>query len=267
MGLEDMVSIFSFLPIVKKSKKETWDAFHDIRNMFKDIIEKRMTEEECGESEDFIDDYMKAHKAMDETEVNTLLDLCQDLFVAGTETTSSTLNFAIAHLLNHPAWQEEVFLELSSVLQDRKPSMDDIQHLPKLQAIVQETLRLNPNAPLILHATAQQTRLRDFVIPANCLVLINVYHINYDPVTFPDPTSFQPGRWLTADGSFRHDLVFRVPTFGEGRRVCVGKALAKTEMLLFLASVLRHFSFAVPEGDKLPSGKLDGDQFLVAPEY
>ena len=143
---------------------------------------------------------------MDEEEINTLVDRCQDVFIGGTETTSATLNFAIVHLLNNPSWQEELFEEISTTLKGGVPSMEDLEKLPKLEATIQETLRLNPNAPMLFKATADATRVRDYVVPANCLVNINAYHINYNPVTFPDPTTFSPQRWLHPDGTFRREF-------------------------------------------------------------
>ena len=123
---------------------------------------------------------------MDEEEINTLVDRCQDVFIGGTETTSATLNFAIVHLLNNPSWQEELFEEISITLKGGVPSMEDLEKLPKLEATIQETLRLNPNAPMLFKATADATRVREYVVPANCLVVnINAYHINYNPLIFP----------------------------------------------------------------------------------
>ena len=80
-----------------------------------------------------------------------------------------------------------------------------LEKLPKLEATIQETVRLNPNGPMIPRATAHATRVRDYVVPANCQVWINAYHINYDPTIFPDPTTFSPHRWLRPDGTFRRE--------------------------------------------------------------
>ena len=83
--------------------------------------------------------------------------------------------------------------------------MEDLEKLPKLEATIQETLRLNPIGPMIPKATAHKTKVRDYVVPANCQVWVNVYHINYNPVTFPEPANFSPERWLCPDGTFRRE--------------------------------------------------------------
>ena len=204
--LEDFVAVFSYLPHVKRAKKDTKEGLSHLRNLFREKIEKRIAEQGWVENDDFTSSYLQAHETMDQEEISTLVDLCQDAFVGGTETTSATLNFVIVHLLNNPMWQEELFQEISTVLQGSVPSMDDLEKLPKLGATIQETLRLNPNVPMLFKATAQATKVRDYMVPANCLVMVNAFHINYDPVTFPDPAIFSPQRWLHPDGTFRREF-------------------------------------------------------------
>ena len=204
--LEDLVPVFRFLPDLRKARKEATAAMAHIRSLFREIIEKRMVEADSAENEDFIHSYLQAHDEMGEAEVVELLDLCQIAFIAGTETTSATLNFAIIHLLNDPAWQEELFQEVRTVLGGGMPSMAILEKLPKLQATIQETLRINPNSPLIFKATSQSLKLRDYVVPANCLILVNAYPINYDPVIFPNPSTFTPMRWLHPDGTFNRKI-------------------------------------------------------------
>ena len=204
--LGDFVSMLQYLPVVRKAKKEANEAMAHIRSLFRQLIEERMTETDSAEKEDLIHTYIEAHETMEEVEVDQLIDLCQTLFIAGTETTNATLNFAIVHLLNDPLWQEELFQEVTTVLKGGVPSMAILEKLPKLQATIQETLRINPNVPLVLKANSHVTKVRDYVVPANCIVFVNAYHINYDPVTFPNPSTFTPTRWLLPDGTFNRKM-------------------------------------------------------------
>jgi len=251
---------------LRKAKKETATAMDHTRSFLRKIVEKRMVENNSEENEDFIHSYLQADEEMGEDEVAKLIDLCMTAFVAGTETTSATLSFAFVHLLNNPAWQEELFQEVSTVLQGDKPSMGDLENLPKLEATIQETLRVNPNNPLTFKATSNVTKVRDYVVPANCLVLVNVYHINYDPVIFPNPSTFNPMRWLRPDGSFNRDLVSATVTFGTGRRICPGQPLARMEMVLLLASLVQRYVLTMPKGCKVPSGQLSGETIVVRPD-
>jgi cytochrome P450 len=264
--LEDLVPMFRYLPDMRKARKETAVATTHIRSLFRKIVEERMAEKDSVENEDFIQSYIKEHEEMEEDEVVKLIDLCQLAFIAGTETTNATLNFAIVHLLNNPSWQEELFQEVTAVLGGEVPSMAILEKLPKLEATIQETLRVNPNAPLTFRATSQVTKVRDYVVPANCMVLVNVYHINYDPEIFPNPSAFNPIRWLRPDGTFNRDLVSSAPSFGTGRRICAGQPLARMELVLLLASLVQRYVLTAPEGCKVPSGQIGGDTLTVRPD-
>ena len=194
-----------------------------------------------------------------------MVDICQDMFFAGSDTTSTTTNWTIIHLLADPAWQEEVHAELNRVLDGRAPTMADLVDLPKMEATITETLRLNPAAPLVFHANTDTVMLRDYVIPANTMVLINVYHINRDPEVFPDPDTFNPRRWISEGGKFRGDMVDKTPTFGAGRRACLGRPLARMELFLLLCRLMQTFAFTVPEGHPRPSGEIVGDSVIPTP--
>ena len=91
--LEDFVAMFRHLPNVKKAKKDTKEALGTIRNLFREKIEKRISEQGSVENDDFTNSYLQAHETMDEDEISALVDLCQNAFIGGTETTSATLNF------------------------------------------------------------------------------------------------------------------------------------------------------------------------------
>ena len=262
--LEDLVPFFGYLPSTKKAKRENTEANNLLKNQFEELIKSRVHKQDTSSYDDLVSDYM-GNKNMDKDDVKNLVEICQDMFFAGSDTTSTTCNFAIIHLLNNPDWQEEVFAELKSVLQGRHPSMTDLQNLPKMEATINETLRMNPLSPMIFKANAETVKIREYTIPANTLILVNVYHINYDPLVFPEPAVFNPRRWLGAEGKFSSELVEKVPTFGAGRRACLGRPLARMELFLLLATLLQNFTFCLPPGAALPSGALAGEAITILP--
>ena len=140
--------------------------------------------------------------------------------------------------------------------------MADLQDLPKMDATIAETLRLCPASPLLMKANCETAMLRDYLIPATTMIMVNVYHINRDPQVFPDPDSFYPLRWITDDGKFRGDLLDKTPTFGVGRRACIGRPLARMELFLLLCRLIQTFVFTVPEGQPRPSGSMVGDSVV-----
>ena len=177
----------------------------------------------------------------------------------------STTNWTIIHLLSDPAWQDELYTELRHVLEGRTPTMADLQDLPKMEATIAETLRLCPASPLLMKANCETAMLRDYLIPANTIIMVNVYHINRDPQVFPDPDTFNPRRWITEDGKFRGDLLDKTPTFGVGRRACIGRPLARMELFLLLCRLMQTFAFTVPEGQQRPSGSMVGVSVTPGP--
>ena len=201
--LGDLAPMLRHLSNVKRASKEFHEALDHIRSFIREMIEKQIAKTDSDLEN--ADNTKVLLQTTSKDDLSTLVDLCQDIFLAGTGSTITTLNFVIVHLLNNPVWQEELFLEISTAFQAGVPSMGGLDKLPKLEATIQETLRLNPNAPLIPKATGQVTKVRGYVVPANCQVWVNVYHINYDPVTFPDPSTFSPQRWLRHDGTFRRE--------------------------------------------------------------
>eukprot|EP00091_Calanus_sinicus_P009205 TRINITY_DN21662_c0_g1_i1.p1 TRINITY_DN21662_c0_g1~~TRINITY_DN21662_c0_g1_i1.p1 ORF type:complete len:412 (+),score=85.16 TRINITY_DN21662_c0_g1_i1:139-1236(+) len=200
LTIGDMVPLLWYFPQMKRLYNECFDLIGGLRNFYGKYIDERLNTPDDSDEVDIISDYLRIHKDFNDSERENLLNICQGLFVAGTDTTAATLGFAIIHLIHHPEIQEELFAELDAVLQGRDPSMSDIQSLPLMEGTISEVLRMNPNAPLPVHATKDPAPLRSYIIPGNTLVLLNAYHINNDPEHFPEPTSFNPHRWLNSEG-------------------------------------------------------------------
>ena len=125
---------------------------------------------------------------------------------------------------------------------------------------------MNPNVPLISHATKNATTLRDYIIPQKTLILINAYSVNNDEKYFEDPFTFNPHRWINEEGKFRGDLVDKLATFGEGRRGCPGKPLARMEMFMVLVKLMQNFKLSVPAGHTVPDGTPKGGSAAIIPD-
>ena len=267
LTLGDMLPALNYLPPMRRLNEECFKLVGNVRNYYKDYIDEKLKSEDTSDGFDIVSDYIRIHKAFDEKERENLLDICHDLFIAGTDTTAATIGFILIHLINHPNIQEELYDELDTVLQGRDPAMLDIQNLPLMEATIWEGLRMNPNVPLIIHATKEAAALQSYTIPANTMVLINAYCINYDPQHFPDPTTFNPHRWVSPEGKFRSELVELTATFGMGRRVCPGRPLARMEMFFFLAKLVKTFILSVPEGQPKPDSFIKGSVSVSPDPY
>lgn len=171
------------------------------------------------------------------------------MFFAGTETTSSVIEWAMTELLRSPESLLKAKQELDRVVGAKRMVEDsDIDELPYLQAAVKETLRLHPPVPLLLPRNAlQDTSFMGYLIPKNTQVLVNAWAIGRDPEAWDNPLSFQPERFLGSNIDYKGHSFGLIP-FGSGRRMCPGVSLAHTVLHLALASLLHCFEWELGGG-------------------
>ncbi|MBN3310513.1 CP2G1 protein, partial [Amia calva] len=171
-----------------------------------------------------------------------------NLFLAGTETTSTTLTFAFMLLAKYPHIQERVQCEIDSVVGgDRAPVMEDRQKLPLTEAVLSETQRLLDLVPLsVPHMATQDIAFRGYCIPQGTVIFPMLHSLLKDKQIWADPPSFNPDHFLDSQGNYRSNPSF-LP-FSAGKRACVGESLARMELFLFLVSVLQRLTVSAPLG-------------------
>ncbi|XP_022156837.1 geraniol 8-hydroxylase-like [Momordica charantia] len=170
------------------------------------------------------------------------------LFIAGSDTTSATLQWAMAELLRNPDKLAKATAEIRQVLGKNKPVEEaDIPRLPYLQAVVKEACRLYPVAPLLLPRKAQrEVEIGGFTIPKDAQVLVNAWAIGRDPRSWENPESFEPERFLASEIDVRGRSFELIP-FGGGRRICPGLPLAMRMLHLMLGSLINLFDWKLED--------------------
>nr|XP_054768254.1 cytochrome P450 2J6-like [Lytechinus pictus] len=185
-----------------------------------------------------------------------LIGCINDLFYAGSETTTTTLKWCILFMMAYPKVQSRVQDELDHVVgRERTPRLDDMKDLPCTNAVLLEVQRMGSIAPLgVPHVAAADTNIRGYTIPKGAVIVSNIYEVLNSEDLWTDPSDFKPERFLTADGDLinREELIF----FGTGRRVCLGEQLARMETFLGFTSLLQRFTFQKP--DSSPTLSFDG---------
>lgn len=176
----------------------------------------------------------------------------QDAFVAATESMILTSEWAMAELLKNPHLISKAHAELDAVIgRDRIVEESDLHKLTYIQAIVKESFRLHPAAPLLMpRESSQASQAFGYDFPAQTRVLVNVWAIGRDPAIWQDPLVFNPDRFLQPDLSHvdvkgQH---FELLAFGAGRRVCPAATMGVLVVQYVVASLLHSFDWSLPAG-------------------
>nr|XP_035145786.2 cytochrome P450 2W1 isoform X1 [Callithrix jacchus] len=171
-----------------------------------------------------------------------------DMVMAGTETTSATLQWAALLMGRHLDVQGRVQEELDRVLgPGRPPRLEDQQELPYTSAVLHEVQRFITLLPHVPRCTTVDTKLGSFLLPKQGTPVIPLLtSVLLDETQWQTPGQFNPGHFLDADGHFVKREAF-LP-FSAGRRVCVGERLARTELFLLFAGLLQRYRLLPPPG-------------------
>ncbi|XP_031270369.1 cytochrome P450 89A2-like [Pistacia vera] len=265
----DILNFFPFFTkiIFRKRLKE----FYQLRKYQEDVLipliraQKRAKEEKLNESKDvlsYFDTLLELQlpeekRNLDEGE---MVSLCSEFLNAGTDTTSTALQWIMANLVKYPDVQEKLFMEIKEIMKNREEEVkeDDLHKLPYLKAVVLEGLRRHPPAHFVLpHAVTEDAVLGGFFVPKNCSINFMVAEMGWDPKVWKDPMAFKPERFINCEesggGSF--DITgsreIKMMPFGVGRRICPGLGLAMLHLEYFVANMVWSFKWKAVDGDEV----------------
>ncbi|KAK2650502.1 hypothetical protein Ddye_017991 [Dipteronia dyeriana] len=220
-----------------------------IFNIFDGIIYERIQAREkmrSKESNDLLDSLLNLveENSSDQLSLTCIKHLLLDIFVSGTDTTSSTVEWSMAELLHKQEKLIKAHTELRQVLgKDWLVQEFNIAKLPYLQAITKETLRLHPPAPfLIPHKAETEVEISSYMVPKAAQILVNVWAMGRDSSVWQNPASFMPERFIESEIDVK-GRDFELIPFGAGRRICPGLPLAHRMVHLTLASLLYTFDW------------------------
>ncbi|MED6192824.1 hypothetical protein PIB30_013715 [Stylosanthes scabra] len=182
---------------------------------------------------------------------NNIKAIIQDIFVAGGDTASTTIDWAMAEMIKDPRVMQKAQVEVREIF-DLSGRVDEtrINELKYLKSVVKETLRLHPPAPLLLPRECREAcEINGYHIPVKSKVIVNAWAIGRDPNYWVEPERFYPERFIDSTIDYKGSNFEYIP-FGAGRRICPGSTLGLINVELALAYLLYHFDWELPNGVK-----------------
>ncbi|KAI3759021.1 hypothetical protein L6452_06594 [Arctium lappa] len=259
--------VSDFVPYIKRLdlggyEKEMKTIAKEMDNFIKGWLEdhkrKKGSEEQQEGNQVFMDVLISTLEGASEEDFpgfdhDTIIKAtCLAILTAGFDTTSGTLTWALSLLLNNPKALKVAQDEIDEhVGRERPVEEPDMKNLVYLDAIIKETLRLYPAAPLSLpHESMEDCSVSGYNIPKGTRLLVNLWKMQRDPDIWSDPNEFRPERFLTSqkdiDVKGKH---FELLPFGSGRRMCPGVFFALQALRLTLATLLQLFMLKKPSND------------------
>ncbi|MED6118196.1 hypothetical protein PIB30_000174 [Stylosanthes scabra] len=263
-GTANVVDVFPVLKVLdpqglqRNSAQYITMFFHRLD----ELIDKRLKvreEENYVTNNDMLDTLLDiSHQDSQRMDREKIKHFLLDLLVAGTDTTAFGLERAMTELLHSPKAMSKAKQELEQIIGKSNPIKEsDVSKLPYLQAIVKETLRLYPPAPLLLPRKAKiDVEVSGYTIPEGARVLINAWAMGRNPNIWEDAHLFLPERFLGSNIDVK-GRDFQLTPFGSGRRICPGAPLAVRMMHVMLGSLINSFDWKLENNIKPEDMNMD----------
>ncbi|XP_063794654.1 cytochrome P450 2G1-like [Pseudophryne corroboree] len=207
---------------------------------------------------DYVDAFlikMEKEKNNPDSEFNmeNLLACTLQIFFAGVETVSTTLNYSFLILLKYPEVLAKVQKEIDHIIgRNRNPMVQDRKNMPYTEAMIHEMQRFTDLVPMgVPRRTIREVKLKGYTLPKDTDVLPMLTSVLKDPSCFKYPTEFKPENFLNEKGEFQKNNAFM--PLSAGKRICLGEPLVRMELFLFLTTVLQNFNLKSP----VPREELD----------
>ncbi|GFS49408.1 cytochrome P450 3A8 [Nephila pilipes] len=225
-----------------------------IYSNYKFMVTLRVTRFHSVSNSYLLSDICSASSSFIALSLDELVGQCVIFFLAGYDTTASTLSFASYLLALNPGIQNTLYEELREVLQRHKGELtyEALQDMKYLDNVISETLRIYPPSPRLERLTEADFKLGDtgITLPKGMIVSIPNYALQHDPKLFPDPEKFDPDRF-TAEERAKRDPYAYLP-FGAGPRNCVGMRFALMQIKICLACTVTQFEMLRCSETKVP---------------
>ncbi|KIH55955.1 unspecific monooxygenase [Ancylostoma duodenale] len=248
-----LAQVFTFihrLPVIGYYSKGRFERMIEEvkKNITEDVERCLKTYDPDQEPECFVHAYYQKMQTNPNLNYDNLLNVCMDFFLAGMETTTTTLRWGTLFMAKHPNVQDKIRQEIFSVLgADGRPSTSLRNRMPYTNAAIQEIQRYANIIPLnVIHRTVKDTSVESVPIPGDTL------HVMAHSPVYKDAQEFRPERFLMDDGiTPNKEAVEQLCPFSVGKRQCAGEGLAKVELFIGLITLLQNYKIEPVRGRPL----------------
>lgn len=257
-AIEDLYPSLKLLHSVGGMKRKLKQMVEESNRILDPIIDEHKSNvgRQSKQEEDLVDVLLKFHKDdPNDTEfsltTNNIKAIILEIFGAGSDTSSTTVEWAMSELLRNPKAMEKAQYEVRQIYQG-KETVDEtnLDKLKFLKQVIKETLRLHPPAPLMVpRESIESCNIYGYDIPPKTRVIVNARAIGRDPKCWPEPDIFYPERFESTSIDYKGTHFELIP-FGAGRRMCPAMTLGLANVELPLAMLLYHFNWELCGGIK-----------------
>lgn len=265
----DLFGLPQWLP--RRQSRRVRRAVRELRGVIGRIIARRRTGN-SGSPDNLLGMLLDARdeETGERMSDEQLRDEVITIFLAGHDTTANGLSWSWYLLSQHPEAEARLNEEISSVLNGRPPTYQDLAQLPYARMVFEEALRLFPPAAAFMRQAIKDDQIGDLKIPAGAQITITPWLSHRHRSLWDRPDDFDPERFSPGNVKARHKFSY-IP-FGAGPRMCVGKAFAMMEGPLVLATVAQRYKLNLVPGHPVePMAKITlwprhGLQMTITPQ-
>ncbi|KAL5544047.1 hypothetical protein UlMin_007831 [Ulmus minor] len=253
LSLGDFFPSMDFIHSLTGMKSRLVHAFERFDKLFDEIIAEHLNpNREKDEHKDLVDvllDIQRNESGEIPLTADNVKAIILDMFAAGTDTTFISLDWAMTELILNPEAMEKAQAEVRRIVGERRVILEnDLPQLNYMKAIIKETFRLHPPAPVLVpRESMEHVTINGYDIPPKTRIYVNAWAIGRDPETWEEPEKFKPERFIGSNIDFKGKDFELIP-FGAGRRICPAMTFGIASVELALAQLLHSFDWELPPG-------------------
>ncbi|XP_065876417.1 cytochrome P450 71D445-like [Euphorbia lathyris] len=256
ISIADAYPSIKWLQMFSRIRARVDKLHHQIDQIFQNILDEHRSAKkgQQGDQLDLVDVLLNLQEKGDlefPLTDETIKAVIMDIFIAGVDTSSTTIEWMMAELMKNPRVMEKTQEEIRKIC-DAKGRVDeaDLQEFNYLKLVVKEDLRLHPPAPLMVPRECRESCVIDgYDIPVKSKIMVNLWAMGRDNRYWDEPEEFKPERFQGSSVDYKGNNFEYIP-FGAGRRICPGMAFGIANVELPLAKLLYHFDWKLIDGLK-----------------